>query len=355
MFPDIKLPAQSPLFSLNQETKKDIEPVDIESTLFSPQEKELPLAILHEVQLLGSGSLGNDELLDKLGLIANKAFSLETKESKQGTLFLEKIEKEIKNLQVQSPQITEALRICTLLKEFMNPQKKELSKNEEILTGWSPRLNQMAAAQASKTLQNAASTLDNLQLLRLSLTMLALPDKLEAEIEALKNELAQLSAFSPEQNDSIAALAHLQAVHLCKQKLNEKAATIRDSINSWEAANLTKIDVDIETDLAKEYGYKHARLIELSEFLSKAALPNVDVPVPRGISDVQIHAFFEKYAPAVDAAWTKLDGQFNAFQKDKNIDLPDSAFLQLPEVEQSLKEIKEVILAGRPHSPKMPF
>lgn len=252
--------------------------------------------------------LTKKQIVKKLTLIANKIIS-------------------------SKKEIDEANQFCLLIKKTMeNDEAKSISRE------WAHQLYHSVTTQAKRAAQSALTTIEELEYLQAILLELPLPDVLLSELEAINGELCKL-AEKNSSCDLFATLADLKAVHNQKDKLKKAKTVIQEALRIWEQSRrIHTIDIDGDAEIYREYGYKHGRLIEQADFLQQAKVPLVEVPIPRGISNSQLHQLLAVQCPNLVGQWKSLNEGYIAFPHSKSL------YLQQPDVKAVLKEIENSIL-----------
>lgn len=327
--------------------------IDAREKLFAMQESDFPLSLSKELKILTKVELNESEKYEKLTYIFNKLFSLEAQQQGNGQHLIEKLETYLseqyasqKNDSLLS-QIAETRQLCGILKRVITKSSGADSELTAVSKEWTRHLQQTVQIQTKRCLETTSKTLEDLRYLKTFLLDLSLPDEALRQLEVSQGELSKLVQLNSA-DDLVNAFKDLQAVHTQKQQLKKVAKAMEKALTSWEATHLagSTIDVNAESPLCKEFGYKHGRLIQQSEFLQQALMPGVEVPIPRGVSNTQLHTFLGQYFPDLNAQWQSLNEGFRAFQNSKAEGLPDSAYLQQIEVKTALKQMEESIIAA---------
>lgn len=174
-------------------------------------------------------------------------------------------------------------------------------------------------------------------------------EKLQALAESTTENIKQLKRIIPDLNIDEQSLINKLRNVTTKDEIKKIISTVQKAIAQWEGTvGKNALNVEIETDLSKQFGYKHAHQIEMGKFLGGTGVNGVKMPLLNGISDPVMQSFLKKYAPTVDEQWQKLNQLFNE-SKDKN------AFLKQEEVKKILENIQEAITKAFQNSDDFPF
>lgn len=162
--------------------------------------------------------------------------------------------------------------------------------------------------------------------------------KLGALAESTADNIHLLKAIIPDLKiDKDELLLKLKNRNITKSVLREIIASVRHSIDLWERTmGEHPCNLEAETADSRAYGYKHARQIEMGNFLKEIGLAKVKMPLLQGISDPFIHSFLNEQAPKISVEWKELDHLFRQCSDKRD-------FLDQPEVREKLTSIDEAI------------
>ncbi len=101
------------------------------------------------------------------------------------------------------------------------------------------------------------------------------------------------------------------------------------------AESMPKARLELGDNGLEGFGNKHANLVKMANLLKALGITDINVPLPQGISSVQIQHFLEDEAPDIVQKWDEL--------KDISSKNPLKHLLENPEVQRILIEIDQRI------------
>jgi hypothetical protein len=211
------------------------------------------------------------------------------------------------------------------------------------------RLNKSAYtafALAEKTRHKTQASIENLIELKNLLPKFhadPLIQKLEKVQSRIDEEMSSLRNLFNTNETSSATVESLTRYTRYRQDVKALNSDIQTALQLWKSELSEGIALEVEkiSPLVKEYGYKHARLIEQSAIFSAITIPGAEVPMPYGISNSAIQLFLKKHAPKIQTTWNELNDQFKKSLKTGKI--YESDFIHQPEVKEALKQIRNAI------------
>ena len=94
-----------------------------------------------------------------------------------------------------------------------------------------------------------------------------------------------------------------------------------------------------DEEALRQYGNKHLNLVKMAHLDDILGLPDLEIPLPRGVATAQVEAFLQKKAPEVFENWNKLGKLYAEFGGA-------GPFLADPEAVRLLQEIDRLIEAA---------
>ncbi len=101
------------------------------------------------------------------------------------------------------------------------------------------------------------------------------------------------------------------------------------------AKSMSKARLELGDKELEGFGNKHANLVKMADLLNALDITDVNVPMPQGISSIQIQHFLKEEAPGILQKWEELE--------DLAAKHPLENIFENPEVQRILNEIDEQI------------
>lgn len=125
-----------------------------------------------------------------------------------------------------------------------------------------------------------------------------------------------------------------------RDRLMRLGLPIRDPLATNAAPSGVAVSPEI---LTRDYGNKHARLIQLSEIADRLRPLNAVVPLPFGVSSECIGSFLLQEAPCIVTLWSALDTSFTAW---RGAGKSAALFLEERVTRDTLTRIQEAIIGA---------